>query len=149
MKKSILIILSIFICSCQSSIQDKIIDEIQQSRHKDSCIIKMTNITSFDWDTMYFFGTNADLSYINKRLGFNYPYFDDIANRIVFVKSKKIVYHDDKFTYPEKKDLVVFSFEDGKTKFMSFTPKTAIFIAKKIDFYGDSFYELSPVAPEP
>jgi len=147
MKKTIVIFLTILLCSCQPSIRDKIVHTIKKQGQVDSCEIKMTDITSFDWDTMYVFGTSADLLYINQHLRFEYPYFDDIADRIIFTKSKKIVYHEEEYPDPEKKKLLIFSFEDGKNKMMSFTPNTAIFKAKKIDFYGNSFYELTPCCP--
>jgi hypothetical protein len=64
-------------------------------KNSNICTINIRETTSFNWDKMYVFKTTASLEIINKTLGFNYPYFEDVAERIVFVKDNKIIYHDD------------------------------------------------------
>jgi hypothetical protein len=144
MKKSILILFSIFICSCQHSIQDKIINAIQQNEKKDSCVVTIANITSFDWDKMYVFVKNSGIEDVNKQLGFTYPYYEDNAKRIIFLKSKKIVYHEEEYPDPDKKSKLVFLPKCDTVNVMVFTKRTAIFCAKKKDFCGWIYYELKP-----
>ncbi len=133
MKKILLIIIASIISSCNSSMQDKIINNIQKSCQKDSCIVKMSAITPFDWEKMYVFREGADLQEINKQLGFNYPYFKDVAKRLIFIKSNKIIYHEDEFPYPDKKPVnkIFFIFRNDSIKSMSFTKESAVFYVSR------------------
>jgi hypothetical protein len=145
MKKLMILILPFLVYSCQNSIQDKIVNDIKKNGQEDSCVVKMVNITSFDWDKMYIFRKNSGLEEVNQQLGFEYPYFEDIAKRIIFTKSKKVVYHEEEYPDPDKKSKLEFTFGNDTTKVMVFTKKTAIFSAKKKEFYGWIYYELKPL----
>lgn len=61
----------------------------------------MKNIIPDDWDTIFF---EQIVSYkeINTILGFKYPYYEDVAQRFVFVKNGRVVYHED--AYPNTGD---------------------------------------------
>lgn len=52
----------------------------------------MSSLTPFDWDKMYVFSPSVHMEELDKYLGFHYPYFDDVANRMIFTKSNKIFY---------------------------------------------------------
>ena len=145
MKKIIILILPFLVCSCQNSIQDKILSSFKENGQKDSCVIKILDITSFDWDKMYVFCTNSGLQEVNQQLGFQYPYFEDIAKRIIFTKSKKVVYHEEEYPDPEKKSKLEFILGNDTIKVMVFTRKNAIFYAKRKDFFGWIYYELKPL----
>lgn len=145
MRKLMILILPFLVYSCQNSIQDKIVDNIKKSGQGDSCIVKMVNITSFDWDKMYVFRENSGLEEVNKQLGFQYPYFEDIAKRIIFTKSRKVVYHEEEYPDPDKKSKLEFILGNDTTKAMVFTKKTAIFSAKRKNFFGWIYYELKPL----
>jgi len=144
-RKLMILIFPFLVYSCQNSIQDKIVDNIKKNVQGDSCVVKMVNITSFNWDKMYVFSENSGLEDVNKQLGFEYPYFEDIAKRIIFTKSKKVVYHEEEFPDPDKKSKLEFILGNGTTKAMVFTRETAIFSAKKKDFFGWIYYELKPL----
>lgn len=89
---------------------------------------------------MYVFSEEVTLDKINKELGLNYPYFEDIAKRIIFVKSNEVVYHEDKFPYPNSKpDKINFKLSDT-FNFMIFTKKNAIFKVKKEYNNGRTYY---------
>ena len=80
---------------------------------------------------MYVFQATAGLDDINKALGFEYPYFEDVGYRVVFLKNNKIVYHDD--YYPTFDDemytSIVFDLSNDES-FKLFSVENAIF---KID----------------
>jgi len=145
MKKIIILILTFLVCSCQSSIQDKILSNIKKNGQRDSCVLKIVDITSFDWDKMYVFSKNSGLEEVNQQLGFEYPYFEDIAKRLIFTKSKKVVYHEEEYPDPEKKSKLEFIFANDTTKVMEFTRKTAVFSVKKKTFFGWNYYVLKPL----
>lgn len=54
----------------------------------------------FDWDTMYWFPSNIPLEEINSIVNIN-KYWQDVGDRIVFVKDGKIVYYKEYFPYHE------------------------------------------------
>jgi hypothetical protein len=149
MRKLMILILAFLVYSCQNSIQDNIVNNIQKNEHKDSCVVKIVNITPFDWDKMYVFCKNSGLEEVNQQLGFEYPYFEDIAKRIIFTKSKKVVYHEEEYPDPDKKNKLEFTFGNDTTNVMVFTKKTAIFSAKKKEFCGWIYYELKPMRETP
>ena len=97
-----------------------------------SCTINIKETTSFAWDKMFVFKTTSSLEIINEALGFTYPYFEDVAERVVFVKDNKVVYHDD--YYPTFDDDVytslVFKLSNG-LPYKSFSTDSAIFKIEK------------------
>jgi len=145
MKNLLITIILILAYSCQNSIQDKIVSNIQKNGQGDSSILKIVDITSFDWDKMYVFCENSGLEEVNQQLGFEYPYFEDIAKRIIFTKTKKVVYHEEEYPDPEKKSKLEFILGKDTTKVMAFTRRTAVFTAKKKIFFGWIYYELKPL----
>lgn len=145
MRKLTILIFSFLVYSCQNSIKDRIVDNIEKSGQEDSCIVKMVNITSFDWDKMYVFRDNSGLEEVNKQLGFEYPYFEDIAKRIIFTKSKKVIYHEEEYPDPDKKSKLEFIFRNDTIKTMVFTRETATFSSKRKELFGWIYYELKPL----
>lgn len=131
--------------SCQKTIQDKIIDNIKKNERGDSCVVKIINITPFDWDKMYVFRENCSLEEVNKKLGFEYPYFEDVAKRIVFIKSRKVVYHEEECSDPDKKSKLEFIFGNDTTKVIVLTRESAIFSVKRKNIFGWIYYELKPL----
>ena len=98
----------------------------------DRCTINIKESTSFNWDKMLVFKTTASLEIINEALGFTYPYYEDIAERVIFVKDNKIIYHDD--YYPTFDDDVytslVFNLPNG-LPYKSFSADSAVFRVEK------------------
>jgi len=125
--------------------QDKIIDNIEKNERGDSCVVKIINITSFDWDEMYVFREDCSLEEVNKQLGFKYPYFEDVARRIVFIKSRKVVYHEEESPDPDKKSKLEFILGNDTRKVIVLTRESAIFSVKRKDLFGWIYYELKPL----
>ena len=135
-------------CGCQNDISKKVINRIQyQCGDKPNCIIKISDATDFIWDKMYVFKTSASLEEINKALGFYYPYYHDIARRVIFTQGTKVVYHEDDFPYSDERSAgrVLFTFKEDTLDFMVFKINEAVFNAKREGSGKDVFYELSPI----
>ena len=107
----------------------------------DNCTVNIKETTSFSWDKMFVFKTTASLEIINEALGFAYPYYEDVAERVIFVKNNKVVYHDD--YYPTFDDDVytslVFDLSNGLT-YKSFSPDSAIFKIEKKEVENKQTY---------
>ena len=63
------------------------------------CQFYMEEFINVQWDKVYIFKEEASLEYINEKMGFAYPFFIDIARRIIFVKNDTIVYHEDIYPF--------------------------------------------------
>lgn len=107
----------------------------------DSCTLNIKEATSFSWDKMYVFKTTASLEIINEVLGFTYPYYEDVAERVVFVRNNKVVYHDD--YYPTFDDDVytslVFNLSNGLS-YKSFNSDSAVFKIEKKEIENKQTY---------
>jgi len=147
MRKYFLIYISLlFLFSCSKYKKtefEKGIELKYNSVCKDTntCAINIKEVTSFAWDKMYVFKTTASLEIVNEALGFNYPYFEDVAERVIFIKDKKVVYHDD--YYPTFDDDVYTSLVftlSNETSFKSFSADSAIFKIEKKEIENKQTY---------
>jgi hypothetical protein len=95
---------------------------------------------------MYIFKENMSLEQINSTLGFEYPYFEDIAKRIVFVKGNRVIFHEDEFPGVEttKNCELVFDLGD-KVSFKSYSPGEAIFKVRRIEFSNGIYFKLTQI----
>ena len=134
--------------SCEKSIKQKIAMNVEKKCSGfDSCIFNMKEITDFNWDKLYLFKEGTSLEDINKALGFNYPYFTDIANRIIFVKDHTIAYHEDEFIDPEAKPKSNVSFDiyNDTVPYYVFNLNNAIFHVRKKINNGNKYFVLTPI----
>jgi sulfur carrier protein ThiS len=137
-----------YISSCNSKpgIKNKIIEQFEnQCYQKPSCLINLRDVTNFKWDKTYLFKEGTTLEDINAALGFQYPYFEDIAERIVFVYNNKVVYHEDQFYDPDSPSIagLIFQLSDSIPYYSSDYNHT-IFTVKKKTINGNKYYELYP-----
>jgi hypothetical protein len=100
----------------------------------------MTDLFSFDWDTMFIFHPNSDYRP-------QYNNYQDIARRIVFVKGSKIMYMEDEIAIEEPYSFYILS-KDIFYKYGTerrnlsdtfLTPETAVF-SVKLDESQDCYY---------
>ena len=135
--KKILIIFVLMTCSC-SHVNSEMSDKLQKkcSRQSNDCIVYLKDIVTEDWDYVLISTQSLSLEDLNSQLGFEYPYFKDIARRIIFVKGNKIIYHEDKFPNPEQtKEGEVF-FDIGNNNFIKIEREKAVFrVVKEGDNY--------------
>ncbi len=149
MKRSIITILLIallFSCSQIETSNSTIAKKIEKECNgKKPCKINIQAIVNEQWDKMYVFKESASLERINQVIGFNYPYFEDVAKRIIFTRAGKVVFHEDEFPGVEsaKNGALVFNIGDT-SDYKIFLPSEAIFYVHKVDFSKGSYYELTP-----
>lgn len=119
MKKIFKYIFVLFImasCHNKNDIDQIVKDHWQQDNV--NCVIDFSTCFDFEWDTMYYFSAKYSLEEINKELGFEFVFFEDVADRVIFVYKKNIVYHQDWFCKPEDSLRgTVFMSKTGKQKY--------------------------------
>jgi hypothetical protein len=138
MRNIVYFFMLVFIVSCNDVSNSEISKKIEKDCKSQNCEINMANYIVEDWDYMFIFKVNTSLEQINSQLGFTYPYFEDIANRIIFVKGDKIIYHEDEFPNPEKVKKGELIFNIGDENFIKIKKDKAIFLVR---MEGD-FFEL-------
>lgn len=103
MRKLIIItLITMFLSSCNKNgngeLEQKIKAKITETCKDENCNIDLSKITSFKWNKFYVFKETTTLEEIEKTLNQKYPYFTDIARRLIFIdKNNKIIYHEDIF----------------------------------------------------
>lgn len=154
---SILILAIIFISTCfvvwyaiskNNNFEHKIVEWINKSceSQTSNCVIKITDITPFSWDKMYFFdgGEAVDLE---KIMGVRPADGDIVKRKIVFVKDSKIVFYDELPTNIEGSinNQVYFDNLSDSKNYKVFTPETAIFTVNKKEWGRSTIYELTSI----
>lgn len=136
MKNVAMLMLTLFIfCSCTKNVYRCVNKYMKNIEEGDSAILKMSEIFTAKWDTMYVLGPGA-------KRKFKYQKGQDIERRIIFVKNG-IVIHEEREIAIENPYKVGFLF-DGSIGY--FTPETAIFSAKKLfNRRTKRFYFLTPI----
>ena len=135
----------LFSCNNEKVIKPKIAARINNQCSQAECVINLKDVTEFKWQKMYLFKTGTSLENIDRALGFHYLYFEDIADRIIFVLDKKVVYHEDEFTNPESKPRggVIFQISDI-VPYYTTDSSNAYFNVKRESVNGNKYYELTP-----
>lgn len=98
----LLLLLIILINSCNKNgngkFERRIEELINESCKNKNCLINISKVTSFKWSKLYVFKETASLKEIETVLNQTYPYYSDVARRIVFLDERdKIVYHEEMF----------------------------------------------------
>ena len=138
------------LCGCNISLQKEIIFHIEKTcNENEPCIVRIQEITDFEWDNMYVFKVGVSLETINHVIGFEYPYFTDVAYRVIFTKSNAVVYHEDTFPYPERRldRQVFFEIPSDTMKYLSLSKDEAIFVSERILDNNDKYYVLTLFVP--
>jgi hypothetical protein len=140
MKKQIVfIIVLFFFIGCQNNgngkLENEIATSIKENCKNDNCEIDISKVTTFKWKKLYVFKETASLEVIEKVLNQKYPYFTDIARRLIFTDSKEnIIHHEDIFPNVEgiMNNEVVFLMPDT-ISYRVFTNPNFIVSKEKID----------------
>ena len=140
MKKQIVfIIVLFFFIGCQNNgngkLENEIAASIKENCKNENCEIDISKITSFKWNKLYVFKETARLEVIEKALNQKYPYFTDVARRLIFTDSEdKIIYHEDVFPNVEgiMNNEVIFLMSDT-VSYRVFTNPNFIVSKEKID----------------
>ena len=141
MKQFIVFIFVLLVfCGCSRSglIEQSIGDKIEACKPDVPCIVKIKDLTSFQWDEMHVFSYGSSLDEIQKTLRTDFPHYVEFKRRIIFLKDGKIVHWENEPTNIEgiTEGEVVFVGMDKLPSQLSFTPDNAIFTGAK--FYPTS-----------
>ena len=111
------------------------------------CIVKIKDVTDFQWDQLHVFEDGASLDEIQKSLGTDYSDYVEFKRRLVFLKDGRIIHLEDQPTDIERPVNGQVSFADSypTNAHWSFTPETAVFRAEKKTFDGGVYYALTQV----
>jgi len=134
--------------SCSNNrwnIENQIEDYIKKNcETKSQCVIDINEVLSFEWDSFVVFKETSTSGEVTNVLGMNYPYYEAVEKRIVFLNQEKIVYHDD--VYPSVSSLsngeIVFEIPDT-LNYRFF--KSSEFIVNQIPFDKGVYYHLTPI----
>jgi hypothetical protein len=131
-------------CSKSGIIEQKIGDRINACKPTEVCIIKIKELTDFQWDKMYVFTSGARNEHIDKALGMKYPNSVEFTRLMVFTKDGKIVHREEEPTSVENIVNGEISFKGSYVdRYYLYTPDTASFRAKKTEFKEGSYYKLT------
>jgi hypothetical protein len=133
-KLSILLFIPFLILGCffLKSIERKIGDKIDDCQPNADCIIKVTEITRFQWDKMYVFDYAKSDYEIGNQLGTEYDGRELFKRRLIFLKDGKIVYQENLLTaISDSVDRAVGFDKLTYNNSLLFTPETAIFRGQK------------------
>ncbi len=143
--------------SCNYFNDSKISKGIIQYHNSDcisvsECSLKISELTDFDWDTMYVFNGYSTSYDINSSVGFLATGRDlpDDYIQLMFVKNKEVVYQE---CHPYKSFNIQFRSIDpeqwNKDRYNYYSKEKAEFVIdKKESRYGDFFLNLSPKSPK-
>jgi len=130
-------------CSKRNNFDRLIEREFNKCPDKNNCIIDLSKVLKFDWDTMYFFTNAYSLSEIDSLLGFHLTEYSDVGDRIVLTNKNNVVYYQEWFPYPSDELTEAFVAFDTEKNFFKIDRDNAIFsVRKDYDFYGFYFLKL-------
>jgi hypothetical protein len=140
-----LILLTSVLISCVSNSKSTIGRLVaKHCEEKDTCIIVLTELTPFAWDSMLVFEINATRQEVLNSLPEGAPYSIDNINRIYFIKDGVVVHNEDEYPqWDEPLNHAVF-FETIKNQ-RTWFPDDAIFKLKRIKTKGGFAFELIPI----
>lgn len=65
------------------------------------CVVNISKITPFKWDTLYVIDSGWDLDEIKSVIGAELKERTDIFSKIIFVKDGQVVYFEEYYYYPD------------------------------------------------
>lgn len=149
---TMLVLVLLASCACRPGrsvgrIERKLSVKISEvCRHPNTCTIRLTEITDFNWDKMYIFRVGATHDDINKALNTPLPVYTEFTRKLIFIRESKIIYRED---WPSTMDGLengdmVFSMPVDKF-YAELTPDTAEFEVAEKPLTNGIYYELKQV----
>ena len=103
-------LVTISVISCKNNIQQKIINHYNHYSNAGTCTVLINDLTVFEWDKMYVFGSSATEDFISGTI--NFPYIGKpILNgfrRILFTWGKTKMYDEDYRPYSYQNSAIDF-----------------------------------------
>lgn len=147
-KLPILLILTLLLPSCsRSGIIERKIGERIENCQDIPCVIKIEELTKFEWDKMYVFSYGVSLDEIERTLGTSFSDYVEFKRRMVFLKDGRIIHREDETTDIEgmADGEVVFDGMEKEPSHISFTRDGAVFVAEKYYKSRETTYVLRQV----
>lgn len=123
--------------SCNGNIKGRLIEKIEHTCDKSNpnCEIAMKDVTKFEWQRMYVFGSFIMPDSISRAIKLRYDgeVVPDDCTRILFTSDKSVVYEED-LKNNDRSSVLYFNEDDNKKTTLEmpyFTPATAMFSIKK------------------
>ncbi len=136
-----LAVIIILTTGCKKNLQQRIIDYYEKYNRAGACTVYLNDLTSFEWDEMYVFGSSANDEFISCTIGFEYhgKKIQEGFRRIIFSWGVKEIYEED--YQPRSRERSVFDFSiinDGTLNIRpySFYRKDAFFVIMKEKIKG-------------
>lgn len=110
-------------------------------------VFRLTDITKFKWDKVYFFQIPASKNFIDNTLNLKYDNYIEFSKPIIFLKDNKVVHYENNDTSVEgisDNEIIINSITDT-TKFEVYTPREAIFKGAKKEYNGFTYYEFKSI----
>lgn len=131
-------------CSRSGEVERAIGNRVNACVPSAPCIVKIKDVTNFQWDQLHVFEHGATLAEIEKALGTDSPDYVEFKRRLVFLKEGRIIHREDEPTDIERPVNGQVSFAGSyNSPHWSFTPETAVFRAEKKTFDGGVYYALT------
>jgi hypothetical protein len=134
-------------CSSSGLIEQRIGKKVDSCKPDTPCIIRIKDLSDFQWDQLYVFSYGTGLDEIQKVLDTSFPDYVEFKRRLVFLKDGKIVHREDEPTNIEHSVDGQVSFAESYTEpsHWLFTPETAVFRAERIEDENGVYYTLKQV----
>lgn len=149
----IVLILTIIFKKESSLIQREIILYIENNCIEVDCEIKLSSLTNFEWDSLYYFEERAllDSQLRNDKLfPFDVPKSEKLmAGQMIFVKNNQVVHFEEIERGVDQGKKNEISFNNSAVEGMQFyTPETAVFSVKNysnLGFFKYRYYALTAI----
>lgn len=151
----ILIIFLIIIFKKESSlVQREIISYIEKNCIEVECEIRLSSLTNFEWDSLYYFQERAllDSQLRNDKLfPFDVPKSEKLmAGQMIFVKNNQVVHFEEieRGVDQSKKNEISFNNSMAVEGMQFYTPETAVFSVKNysnLGFFKYRYYALTAI----
>jgi hypothetical protein len=138
------VLTSILCCTGSRKFEVKMVTAIAKNcQDPEHCALRLRDVTNFEWDRMFAFGYGAREYEIERILGTKYRWGGEFQRKIVFMKGKEIVFHEEEPTDIERplKDEVVFDFAQN-SNYGVYSHDVTFKVSKKWSENG-IFYELA------
>ena len=142
-----LTLLFMFGCSRSGAIERRIGEHIDACQSDSPCMVRIQELTTFEWDRMYVFSYGVSHPYVESALGTRFPDYVEFKRRLVFLKGGSIVHREEEPTDIERMvdGEVSFAGLDTQPSHLSFTPSDAVFIATRQTHSRGVAYTLTQV----
>lgn len=136
-----LVVIIILTAGCRKNLRQRIIDHYEKYNRAGACTVYINDLTSFEWDEMYVFGSSANNEFISSTIGFDYhgKKIRDGFRRIIFSWGVKEIYEEDYQPKSYKSSVFDFSFINDSIlniRSYSFYRKDALFVIMKEKIKG-------------